>query len=108
MDKINWRKLFQFWFAMIAIVAIVIFVQFLNRDSEAVSRSRVEPKEMIEIIAVAPFDVTGDRIDAWVKNVGFGPISFVEKAKIFVRSNAVKYSEAGGGNTWVENPAGSS
>lgn len=93
---------------MIAIVAIVTFVQFLNRDSEVVSRSRVEPQEMIEIIAVAPFDVTGDRIDAWVKNVGFGPISLVEKAEIFVRSNAVKYSQAGGGNTWVENPVGSS
>ena len=93
---------------MTAIVAIATIVNYLDGDSEAVSRSQREPQDKIEIIAVGLSVVTGDRIDAWVNNVGFGPISFVEKAEIFLRSNTLKYSSAGGDNTWVEDPVGSS
>ena len=97
---------------MTAIVAIAIIVN-LSGNTEAVSWSQLEPQDKIEVIAVAPFDVTGDRLDAWVKNVGLGTISFIEKAEIIVgvpgvRLNTMKYRAEGGNNTWVENPVGSS
>ena len=112
MNKSIGRKILHFSLAMTAVVALAAIVNLLNGDSEAVARSQLEPQDKIAIIAVGP-NATGDRIHAWVKNVGFGPISFVEEAEVIVtmpgfRLNTVKYSPAGGGNTWVEDPMGSS
>ena len=112
MDKIIGRKILHFSLAMTAVVAIAAIVNILDGGNDAVARSQLEPKDKIAIIAVGP-NATGDRIDAWVKNVGVGPISFFEKAEVIVtvpgvRLPTVKYSPAGGDNTWVEDPVGSS
>ncbi len=65
---------------MTAIVAIAAIVHLVNGDEMfLVAQSQQEPLDKIAIIAIGP-NATGDRIDAWVKNVGLGPISLIEKA----------------------------
>lgn len=113
MDKTNGRKIFNFSLAMTAIVAIATIVNLFNGNTETVSRSQLEPQDKIEVIAVGLSVVTGDRVDAWVKNVGLGTISLIEKAEIIVgvpgvRLNTMKYRAGGGNNTWIEDPVGSS
>ncbi len=111
MDKIIGRRILHFSLAMTAIVAIAGVVYLLTGGSGAMTRSQQEPLDKIAIIAIAP-NATGDRIDAWVKNVGLGPISLIEKAEILVMAtsvtfNVIKHSATRGYNTWVEDPVGS-
>ena len=96
---------------MTAIVALYVIVHFLSGGNEAVSRPQLELQDKIEIVVVGLSNVTGDRLDAWVKNVGLGTISFIEKAEIIlavsgVKLNTVKYRASGEVNTWVEDPVG--
>ena len=98
---------------MTAIVAIAAIVFFLNGGSGSTPRSQQGPPDKIAIIAVAPSNPTGDRIDAWVKNVGLGPITSIENAEILVMSpnvtfNVIKHSAAREYSTWLEEPVGSS
>lgn len=79
-------------------------------ESQQQSATRIMTS--IELIA-ATTNITGTAVDAWVKNVGLVPINAMEKSDVFVitpgtRFDAITYNSAGGNNTWVETPLGSS
>ena len=112
-DKIIGRRMLQFSLAMTAIAAMAAIPYFLDRSSEEAVEAQQEPPDRITIIAVAPSNPTGDRIDARVKNVGLAPISTIDKSEIFVitpgvRFDTMTYSAGHEDNTWVEDPVGSS
>ena len=87
MDKVIVTALLVIASVTAAGVVISAIIPTISTSSQAVIGSqRVASdriKTSIEIIAVAP-TITGDRIDAWVKNVGAGVIDAIEKTDVFV------------------------
>lgn len=111
-DKMIGRRILQFSLAMTAMVTVAAIVYYLNGGSETVERSQQEVVGRVAILGVGP-NARGDRVYAWVKNVGVAPINAINESEIFVitpgaRFDAMKYGAAGGDNTWVEDPVGSS
>ena len=68
-------------------------------------------KTNVEIIAVTS-NAAGTQIDAWVKNVGLGYITPIDKSDVFVikpadpgkRFDAMTYNTGGGDKTWTPAP----
>ena len=112
LDKVVGRRLLM----MDAVLAVLLVVSAIGTTIANSAQSAVDFQQeavgRVAIIGVGP-NATGDRIDAWVKNVGVAPINAIDESEIFVitagaRFDAMKYGAAGGDNTWVEDPVGSS
>ena len=91
-----------------AVVVIVTLGPTIGSSSQSVVESQREAsgriKTSIEIIAIS---ATGDRIDAWVKNVGVDPIVAIDRSDVFLegrsegRFDRMTYSSTGGSKTWT-------
>ena len=109
LDKVIWKKLLIIGAAGAAAFFIFTVGYFFGNRSVVES---LRALSSVEIIAVSP-NATGDRINAWVKNVGVIPINSMDESEFFLiadgaRLDTLKYSATGGDNTWVEDPVGSS